>query len=122
MRLAPQVAKRTAEHVSEMAQLADLWLPRRSAGPCTWEPSTRLSETLPASEKVPSHAPIIADGLWSRHSTHVSHSLQHRPEQQQQRSSGAQGRAEQPGKALGRPFRGLTSEQRVREAGRGRPR
>ena len=39
-----------------------------------------------------------------------------------QRSSGAQGRAEQPGRPLGRPFRGLTGEQRVREARRGRPR
>ena len=92
---------------------ADLRLPRRPAGPCTWEPSTWLTKPLPATEKVSSHAPIIVDGLWSRHSTHVSHSLVHRPEQQQQRSSGAQGRAEQPGRASGQPFGGLMGEQRL---------
>ena len=80
---------------------SDLRLPRRSAGPCTWEPSTRLPKPLPATEKVPSHSPIIADGLWSRHSTHMSHSLQHRPFTQQQRSRGAQGKPEQRGRAFG---------------------
>ena len=69
---------------------ADLRLPRRPAGPGTWEPSTWLTKPLPATEKVSSHVPIIVDGLWSRHSTLVSHSLVHRPEQQQRRSSGAQ--------------------------------
>jgi len=63
VQLAPQVAQRAPEHVLEMAQLAGLWLPRLSAGPCTWEQSTWPTEPLLATEKVPSHAPTIANGL-----------------------------------------------------------
>ena len=69
-------------------------------------PSTWLTKPLPATEKVSSHAPIIVDGLLSRHSTHVSHSLVHRPEQQQQRSSEAAehkaGRSSQEGRQANR--------------------